>query len=229
MSKKSSKHPFWKQCSTWYRFLSRFVDSTQLTFSLSVPIYLSYCCQCCAPCTIVFCCNICNLGHFIFSTTELSRKPVCKKKLHMPKEYTQGPVEESLCAALIAMHWQLTVDLFGEGTFLPPQALMANTLVDCIVNLAHDQVLKTTKDLQQQVSWECIDSHGSMILDLVHRFCPLPTTSTLFTTTPLAFGGQAPVSNTASATAAAPAAKTQQKCKGCGVPGHYCMFLLYFF
>ena len=72
-----------------------------------------------------------------------------------------------------------------EGSFSTPQSLMSNKLLDCIVDLAHDQALKTTQHLHEQITWGSLDMHAVQVLELAHKFCPSAKPATLFMNTPL--------------------------------------------
>ena len=137
----------------------------------------------------------------------------------MPKEYTRGPAEKSLCVTLVKFRHELASEILPDQSFITPQSLMSTTLLDRIVDLAHDQALKSAGDLNEQITWAFLDTHGTKIIDLIHQFCP-PRVIPLFTSEPLR---QAPnaVASTSTSTSAATNAKGKRKCKGCGVEGHY--------
>jgi hypothetical protein len=104
---------------------------------------------------------------------------------------------------------------------------MSNKLLDRIVDLAHDQALKTTQHLREQITWGFLDTHTVQVLELVHKFCPSAKPAALFT--------NAPLQRTAHVDASANIASLdhvnvpdifakdlkKRKCRKCQVPGHY--------
>jgi hypothetical protein len=179
----------------------------------------SYCCERCVSQTAEFCCDICHPVHFTFPATEPNDKPPRAIRKYMPKEYVRGPTEKALRVALVSFRCELAAEILPEQSFITPQSLMSNTLVDRIVDLAHYQVLKTTADLRDQVTWAFLDTHGTKVVNLVHQFCP-PRIIPLFTTAPL----QRMLNTATSASGSVPVTtnmKGKRKCKSCGVEGHY--------
>ena len=80
---------------------------------------------------------------------------------------------------------KLRAKIHPKGSFLTPQSLMSNKLLDHIVNLVHDQALKTTQHLHKQITWGFLDTHAIQVLELVHKFCPSAKPAALFTNAPL--------------------------------------------
>lgn len=118
------------------------------------------------------------------------------------------------------MRRKLASNMLPKHSFITPQALMSTKLLKHIVDLSHNQVLKTTTDLQNQITWAFLDTYGMQIIALIHQFCPPRTTTLLFTREPLQCVSNVSANTSASTTSTA-AGKGQQKCKGCGVAGHY--------
>ena len=134
--------------------------------------------------------------------------------------YTMGENEYCLCNALIELTTKLADENLSQGSFLASQILLSMKLLDHIVDLAHHHKILNFNSLRAQISWVFMDSHGSEIVDLVHKFFPLPSLSP-FTTTPLQ-----PRTNTSDQSASGscpPKSATQPiKCGVCGEDGHNC-------
>jgi hypothetical protein len=124
----------------------------------------------------------------------------------------------SLQTALVDMRRELAANIFGPHTFLTPQCIMSTKLLDCIVDLAHNQKITNITTLCELVTWGYLDTHGTVILQLVKQFCP-PTDPSPFTTVLLQSRAQA----TAGSSSNKPSADTPKKrnCRICGIPGHY--------
>jgi len=78
------------------------------------------------------------------------------------------------------MRHELAADIFGPHTFLTPQCIMSTKLLDRIVDLAHNQKITNITTLREQVTWGYLDTHSTVILQLVKQFCP-PTDPSPFT------------------------------------------------
>ena len=125
-----------------------------------------------------------------------------------------------LRSALVRLCASLAEDLFLDDTFLTPQSLMSEELVDRIVDLAHNAKIKTASDLRAQVSWSFLDTHGSKILELIQKSHP---TSTIIASSPFTnvLLGTLHHVNTAASSSSAVGPSKQRVCKNCLVTGHY--------
>ena len=192
-----------------------------------MPVINRHCCERCAPRAVVFCCDICHPDHFIFPIVEASDKPPKAIRKLMPKTYERGSAEKNLHSALQQLRRELAAEILPEGSFLTPQSLMSNKLLDRIVDLAHDQALKTTQHLREQITWGFLDTHAVQVLELAHKFCPPAKPAALFT--------NAPLQRTSHVDASVNVAKSdhvnvadvstkdskKRRCRKCQVPGHY--------
>ena len=153
-------------------------------FIPSVPLINQFCCECCRVHVPEVCCDICHPDHYKVPVAEPSDKATRSKNKHKPKPYTRGPPEMSLRTALVDMRRELAADIFGPHTFLTPQCIMSTKLLDHIVDLAHNQKITNITTLRKQVTWGYLDTHSTVILQLVKQFCP-PTDPSPFTIAPL--------------------------------------------
>jgi hypothetical protein len=100
----------------------------------------------------------------------------------MPKAYKHGPAEESLQKDLVSLWQDLAKD---EVLMLTAKALMPDSLLDHIVDLAHYQLIKAVKILHKQIIWGYLNKCNNTVFDLINKHCPVSKTPLLFTTTPL--------------------------------------------
>jgi hypothetical protein len=129
-----------------------------------------------------------------------------------------GDNENRLRNALIELRTKLADETLSQGSFLAPQILLSTKLLDRIVDLAHHHKVLNVNSLRDQISWAFLDSHGSKIVDLVHKFFPLPSSSP-FTTAPLQ--PHANTSNQSASGSHPPKTATRPiKCGVCGGDGH---------
>lgn len=143
----------------------------------------------------------------------------------MPKAYERGLAEENLRKDLIILRRELAK---GEALMLTAKALMPDSLLDRIVDLAHHRLIKTVTILHEQITWGYLDQCADTIFDLINKHCPVPETPSLFTTAPLqrASTTQASTSNNAPLTAASTRSGKRRACQICGILGHYSMCFL---
>jgi len=184
-------------------------------FIPSVPLIDRFCCERCRVHVPEVCCNICHPDHYKVPVAEPSDKATRSKNKHNLKPYAQGPPEMSLRTALVDMCRELAADIFGPHTFLTPQCIMSTKLLDRIVDLAHNTNITT---LREQVTWGYLDTHGTVILQLVKQFCP-PTDPSPFTIAPLQSQAQAAAGSSSNKPSAD--APKKRNCRICGIPGHY--------
>lgn len=135
-----------------------------------------------------------------------------------------GDNENHLCNALIEFCTKLADETLSHESFLAPQILLSTKLLDCIIDLAHHHKILNFNSLRDQISWAFLDSHGSKIVDLVHKFFPPPSSSP-FTTAPLQPRTNTSDQSTSGSHPSSPLAKTATpswliKCRVCGEDGH---------
>ena len=131
-----------------------------------------------------------------------------------------GDNENRLRNALIELRTKLADETLSQGSFLAPQILLSTKLLDRIVDLAHHHKILHLNSLRDQISWAFMDSHGSMIVDLVHKFFP-PPSSSLFTTVPLQPRANTSLADQTMSGSHPPKASTRPiKCGACGGDGH---------
>ena len=138
----------------------------------------------------------------------------------MPKAYKHGPAEESLRKDLVSLRRDWAKD---EALMLTAKALMPDSLLDRIIDLAHHRHIKTVAILYEQITWGYLDKCADKIFDLINKHCPVPETPSLFTTAPLqrASISQASTSNNAPSAAASTCSSKRRACQICGTLGHY--------
>jgi hypothetical protein len=100
----------------------------------------------------------------------------------MPKLYSQGAAKKSLCMALISLHCDLEKD---EVLMLTAKSFMSDTILDRIVDLAHNQLIKTIASLHEQITWGYLFTCTARILELITQHCPPPVASSPFAIAPL--------------------------------------------
>jgi hypothetical protein len=104
---------------------------------------------------------------------------------------------------------------------LTSKALMPDSLLDCIIDLAHHQLIKTVAILHEQITWGYLDKCDDTIFDLINKHCPIPETPSLFTTAPLQRASTSTSNNNA------PIHSSKRRaCQICGILGHYSMSFL---
>jgi hypothetical protein len=145
-------------------------------------------------------------------------KPLRHTYKHDPKLYTMNAQEQSLHAALIDLCNQLADEILPKGSFLSLQTLFPTSLMDCILELAHDQKICTIKSLCDHISWAFLNSYGLKIFNLIQQFCP-PLSSSPFTTAPLQCQTNGITATVASGSGSAKCTKPN-KCSVCSVEGH---------
>ena len=185
----------------------------------SAPVINWFCCNHCAPCQSNVCCDLCDPTHISFPLAlNPFQKPAQRAMKFNPKLYIMGDNENHLCNALIKLRIKLADKTLSQRSFLAPQILLSMKLLDRIVDLAHHHKILNFNSLCDQISQAFLDSHGSKIVDLVHKFFPPPSLS-LFTNTPLQ-----PYANTSnqsmSLTRPPNTATWPIKCRVCGGDGY---------
>lgn len=130
-----------------------------------------------------------------------------------------GDNENRLREALIGLRSQLAEEMLSQGSFLAPQIVLSKTLLNRIVDLAHHRKITNMISLRDQISWAFLDSHGSKVVDLVHRFFPPPSSSP-FTNTPLQLRASDTLNQSASGSRQPKTNTRPIKCGVCGRDGH---------
>ena len=103
---------------------------------------------------------------------------------------------------------------------LMAKALLPDSLLDHIIDLAHHQLIKMVAILHEQITWGYLDKCDDTVFDLINKHCPIPETPSLFTT-PLQHASTSTSNNNA------PIHSSKcHACQICGILGHYSMSLL---
>ena len=94
----------------------------------------------------------------------------------MIKAYERGSAEETLQKDLVSLWQELAKD---EALMLTAKALMPDSPLDHIVDLAHHRLIKTVAILHEQITWGYLDKCDDTIFDLINKHCPIPPTPSL--------------------------------------------------
>ncbi|KAF9011587.1 P-loop containing nucleoside triphosphate hydrolase protein [Hymenopellis radicata] len=155
------------------------------------------CCARCDPRPVVHCCDLCEPDYWPNPPIPALLKVPTKKRMANPKPYTRGPKEKALRDELDAKRKAWAREKLPEGSLLGPHAVMATSILERIVDLAHYSKLKSLPDFGVQVPWAYTDEYGPTIISIIQRHAfpplkktpasrpaPLPAASP-FTTTPM--------------------------------------------
>lgn len=126
--------------------------------------------------------------------------------------YQLLPVDMSLKDELCSWRREAAIAKFGAGNvrMLGPGLIMANSVVERIVNAAHYLKINDIDDLRKESQWEGSAEHAAEVVELICKLRP----STALVTTPL----QLRQAN--SSTSGIPLVKKMIHCSQCGQVGH---------
>ncbi|KAJ3730830.1 P-loop containing nucleoside triphosphate hydrolase protein [Lentinula raphanica] len=131
------------------------------------PIINRFCCtrSGCSPHPVKHCCDLCEPDYWPFSTEEtFSAK---QSRMLNPKTYEHGPKETKLWAVLDQERDRWFVETYGQYTLLAPSALWPDSVLDRIVDWAHENKLLNMDDFRKRMSWAFTEKLGQRILQLI--------------------------------------------------------------
>lgn len=128
---------------------------------------------------------ILSSSNYVYSAV-IPPPPKCLNRSHFSK-FTMTSNDLLLIDALEDWREKTTILLYGEGFLraLGSGLIMPMSTLDHIVDCAHTYKITTIADLQKETCWSAAERCGHQIIDLILKHVPIPTTSSLFTSTPL--------------------------------------------
>ncbi|KAJ3775008.1 P-loop containing nucleoside triphosphate hydrolase protein [Lentinula raphanica] len=132
------------------------------------PIINRFCCtrSGCSPHPVKHCCDLCEPDYWPFSTEETFTAAKQSRMLN-PKTYDRGPKERKLRAVLDQERDRWFMETYGQYTLLAPSALWPDSVLDRIVNWAHENKLLNMDDFRKRMSWAFTEELGQRILQLI--------------------------------------------------------------
>ncbi|KAG2109076.1 hypothetical protein BD769DRAFT_1365704, partial [Suillus cothurnatus] len=133
----------------------------------------SYGCSHCTPITPNVCCDIHRPSAFPSFDTLISQPPKLPNHSRLPN-YTMGPKEYKLCEALEDWREEKMAEKYGCSHLIDisPATIMADSALDCLVNCAHHEKIRTIEDLCKETHWLATDKFGSEVLAITHHIIP---------------------------------------------------------
>jgi hypothetical protein len=88
--------------------------------------------------------------------------------------YTMGPKEYELCEALEDWREEKMAEKYGHSHLIDigPATIMADSVLDHLVNCAHHEKIITIEDLHKETHWLATDKFGSEVLATIHHIIP---------------------------------------------------------
>ncbi|KAG2072889.1 hypothetical protein BDR04DRAFT_1012343 [Suillus decipiens] len=75
---------------------------------------------------------------------------------------------------------------------ISPSIIMSDLILNCLVNCAHHEKMKTIEDLHKETHWPATEEYRPEVLNIIHCIIPVKVISVALTNTPLQHG---PLSN----------------------------------
>jgi hypothetical protein len=137
---------------------------------------------CCTRCQVKqprVCCGTCRRSAFPSYTLEsLPTKTKSKRQIKI-KEYMMGSRDSDLRQAL--QNWrlkELKKNGWGGDHFFGSNRILPMSILNRVVDLAHECRLTSVQSLVEQTSWREANKYGEEILELVRIHAPPPITHT---------------------------------------------------
>jgi hypothetical protein len=95
-----------------------------------------------------------------------------------------GPQEFELRDALEEWRELMTRRVYGDSTLndYGPGVTMPDSVLDRIIDCAHQHKISTIDDLRKETKWSAADRFGSDVIAIVQRIIPVPVLLPVFTT-----------------------------------------------
>ncbi|KAI9059314.1 hypothetical protein FKP32DRAFT_1679914 [Trametes sanguinea] len=180
----------------------------------------------CPRCTLhpsPICCSLCSPTHPVFDLLpplgDSVDKPKVPRASQVDSHYKMNANDAELRAALHTLRREHTVRLYGLAHFheLGAGAVMSDDVLKRIVDCARVHKLRDCEALFRETKWHHTDDLGDAVLQLVHKFYPLPVP--LAPSNPGQTNG-APPENEQESSSSAAAKRAPRRCSACGAFGH---------
>ena len=139
-------------------------------------------CSCCHIMQPTVCCDIHDPSVFSLFEADVPRMSQTTQWSYGTK-YTQTEQDHMLGDAIHDWREEKTSAIFGWATLndFGPCLVMPNSTLDCIVDCAHRNKIKTLQDLKKETGWTEADRLGNELIALIQRHIP-PYSSPLAST-----------------------------------------------
>ncbi|KAG2341215.1 hypothetical protein BDR05DRAFT_888587 [Suillus weaverae] len=190
-----------------------------------------YGCSCCAPVTLDVCCDIRHLSTFPLFNTHIPQPPKLPNHSHLPN-YTMGPKEYELCEALEDWREEKMAEIYGCSHLINIglAIIMADSVLDRLVNCTHHEKIRTIKDLCKETHWLSADKFGSEALAIIHCIIPVKVivraalTNTPLQRNPLSTTSNPPRAGNIALPSTVSGVKKTNRCSACQQEGHNSMY-----
>ncbi|KAG2139340.1 hypothetical protein DEU56DRAFT_735728 [Suillus clintonianus] len=192
----------------------------------------NYGCSCCAPMTPDVCCDIHHPSAFLLFDTHIPQPPKLPNRSRLPN-YAMGPKEYELCEALEDWREEKMAEKYGHSHLIDidPAIIMADSVLDCLVNCAHHEKIRTIEDLRKETHWSSADKFGSEVLAIIHHIIPVKVivraalTNAPLQRDPLSTTSNPPRAGNVALPSTVSDVKKTNRCSACQQEGHnstYC-------
>ncbi|KAG2074483.1 hypothetical protein BDR04DRAFT_1007874, partial [Suillus decipiens] len=172
-------------------------------------------CTRCAPLASSVCCDIHNPNSLSQNNISLPSKIAHRS---CTVKYEMGPQEFELRDALEEWQELMTRRVYGDSTLndYGPGVTMPDSVLDRIIDCAHQHKISTIDDLRKETKWSAADRFGSDVIAIVQCIIPVPVLLPVFTT---AMHPRQSLPSTSQSSQPVIARK-QPRCSACGIEGH---------
>ncbi|KAJ3714784.1 hypothetical protein C8R42DRAFT_646233 [Lentinula raphanica] len=142
------------------------------------PVIDRFCCtrSGCSPPPVKHCCDLCEPEYWCFTAAETFT--IKKSRMSNPKTSERGEKEKILWQVLDQERDRWFMQKFGKYALITPTAFWPDSILDHIVDWAHENKLLNMDDFHKRMSWAFTDELGPRILQLIkdnyHYHPPVP-------------------------------------------------------
>ncbi|KAG1785764.1 P-loop containing nucleoside triphosphate hydrolase protein [Suillus plorans] len=214
---------------------NEYFDNPQITgLSLNASSISPVCHPDCARCIIKpsrLCCDSCHIGSFILPapTTQAPKQTRAPNKLKIP-DYQMGPGDFALRIELQEWRRERLIEIGAGGDdFFGVQLIMADEILNRIVDLAHSRKIDGVSSIRDQASWRYCDRWGSQIFNIVQKYY-LPSADNAppsIAENPTTFATNLDIN--ALPSNKPPRQKKPSTCRACGQAGHIGEFIVFLY
>jgi hypothetical protein len=135
-----------------------------------------------------------------------------------------GPKEYELCEVLEDWREEKMAEKYGCSHLIDigPSIIMSDSILNCFVNCAHHEKMKTIEDLCKENHWPATDKYRPEVLNIIHHIIPVKVISVALTNTPLQHGPllNPPRGGNVALPSTVSVVKKMNRCSTCQQEGH---------